>query len=624
MSLQANLSPSYAPSTLNALLRKATLRIRAARLLRFGSTGLCIGSWLALLLLGAGKLRLLPSSPWLELGPILLGLLSGAAFALLPRLSALTVARLTEQRADLKERLSSAIALEATEAASTSPFYPALRADAERYAADVNLKAIYPLRIPRAFWLSLLALTLLAGVTLLPSLPLFWSKEKKAEMSEVKKEGIRIMRLAQQAEKEATKKHLPMTKQAAEELKKLGIKMREGKLDKVHAMVAMHKLTQKLAEQQRQQAAQKKNAAQAQQAAQQLKQALQKLDKQLQQRQQALQQMAANQQMKPTNPNNALRNGQQAHQQKGAQKNGSAALKKNAQQVQQLKKELVSLQKMQQALRAMQQALQTQNSAAMQQAMQQLSQLAQQSVGNPQLAQQMGQQLQSLAKALQQAGLNRTAQQLAQIAKMLQNSQNFNSEQLAFLKKLLGQIPGMCFGECMGEWWQVSPLDQEALLALLAACQKGARFGLGTPSFGLFPGGSPNGAALFGSHKHFSAMKDPGKTKAHLLIANSKGSKAGQGKAGSLQEFIHYLAMHPHTPGHAPNGMILGTRTQKGNELSIQFLGDPDGASASTPYYQAVITGQRQAESVLNQEHVPVTLRQQVRAYFDTLHGEGK
>src|SRR5579875_4056365 len=119
MSLQANLSPSYAPSALHVLLREATWRIRAARLLRFGSTGLCIGSWLALLFLGAGKLRLLPPSPWMELGPILLGLLIGTAFALLPRLSALTVARLTEQRADLKERLSSAIALETTESASS-------------------------------------------------------------------------------------------------------------------------------------------------------------------------------------------------------------------------------------------------------------------------------------------------------------------------------------------------------------------------------------------------------------------------------------------------------------------------------------------------------------------------
>ncbi|CEK13028.1 hypothetical protein [Chthonomonas calidirosea] len=619
MSLQANLSPRYVPSPLNVLLRRATLRIRAARLLRFGTAGLCAGSWLAVLLLGASKLRLLPPVLWLEFGPILLGLFIGAAVALLPRLSTLSVARLTEQRADLKERLSSAIALETSD--SMSPFFPALRDDAERHAASVDLKAIYPLRIPRTFWLSLLALALLAGVTLLPSLPLFWSKEKKAEMNEVKKEGVRIVRLAQQAEKEATQKHLPMTKQAAEELKKLGTKMREGKLDKVHAMVAMNKLTQKLAEQQRRLAAQKQNAAQAQQAAQQLKQSLQKLDKQLQQRQQVLQRMAANQQM---NPNNALRNGQQARQQHGAQKNGLDALKKHAEQMQQLKKELASLQKMQQALQAMQQALQMQNSQAMQQAMQQLSQLAQQSMGNPQLAQQMGQQLQSLAQALQLAGLNRTAQQLAQIAKMLQNAHSLNAEQLASLQKLLAQIASMCLGECQAQWWQISPLDQEALLALLAAFQKNGKFGFGIPGLGLIPGGMSNGAALFGSHRRFSAMKDPGKTKAHLLIANSKSDKMGQGKSGSLQEFIHYLAMHPHTPSHAPNGMILGTRTQKGNELSIQFLGDPEGGVASQPYYQALITNQRQAESVLNQEHVPVTLRQQVRAYFDTLHGEGK
>ena len=70
-----------------------------------------------------------------------------------------------------------------------------------------------------------------------------------------------------------------------------------------------------------------------------------------------------------------------------------------------------------------------------------------------------------------------------------------------------------------------------------------------------------------------------------------------------------------------PNGMIPGTRSKNGQELSIQTLGAPDHVNSSLPYYQAVETSQKQAASALSRERVPAAMRQQVKDYFDTLHG---
>lgn len=614
MSLQAHLTEvAPARSPLYVALRRATFRIRFVRFVRFCSVGLSVGGWSGLLLMIGSKLHLWPSAFWLPWAVLALGVLGGALVALIPPLPLLRVAQLTEQRAQLKERLSSAIALQSS-AKTTTEFYSALWADAERHVVGLDLRTLYPVRLPRSLLLGSLACLLLIAFTFLPSLPLFWPQQKKAEMAEMRKEGLQIVHLAQQAEREAAKKHLPVTKQVAEELKKLGQKMREGKLDKPHALVAMHKLTQRLAEQQRHQAEQKKAAMQ--QAAQQLKPSLKQLEQQIALRRQALQSLQRQQK-----PAQRLQNSAKASNPKS-----SNVKQADARKMAQLQKELASLQKLQQALQAIQQALQSQNASALQQAMQQVAQVAQQAQGNPQMAQQLAQQLQQLAQVMQQANLKLTAQQLAQIAQMLRQMDHLSPQQLAQINAMWAKIMGICMGECQSAGFNINLLDQKALLALLTACQgkMGALpFLFSLPGFGSKPGGF-QGFAMRGNHRHYAAMKDPGNTKPKL-VAVGKGGKMGLGKAGFVQQFIKYLAMSRGLPGHKPNGVVPGTRSLSGNELNVPFLGEPEGGTnAATPYYQALVTSERQAESALNQEHVPVTLRQQVRAYFDSLHGEGK
>src|ERR1041384_5463201 len=98
------------PEGLNAKLRAATRRIRALMLLRYGSRAVCWSALLCLILVGLSKLRVFDTpSPWLVGGVIGAALLSAILFTTLRRLTELDVAKLTERRADLKERLSSAV-----------------------------------------------------------------------------------------------------------------------------------------------------------------------------------------------------------------------------------------------------------------------------------------------------------------------------------------------------------------------------------------------------------------------------------------------------------------------------------------------------------------------------------
>src|SRR5579871_439244 len=141
-----------APSenALNTALRTAMRRIRLLRLLRNGSTGLCAGAILCLILAGLGKLsQPLTPMPWLLALLLMVSVLAGAAYALLLPLTDLDVARVTESRADLKERLSSAVEFQQLGASSDSPFYGEQLRDANRHAAELDVKALYPTRVPR-------------------------------------------------------------------------------------------------------------------------------------------------------------------------------------------------------------------------------------------------------------------------------------------------------------------------------------------------------------------------------------------------------------------------------------------------------------------------------------------
>jgi hypothetical protein len=140
------------PSALSDTLARAARRVRVLLALRHGATGLFAGGLGSLLFVAVLR------SPWGESWPsewlaappaagLLLGTLWGATRAVPP----LDVARLTEQRLDLKERLSTALAL--APAGERDPLVARQVRDAEAHAAGgLDLRAAFPLGVPRRVW----------------------------------------------------------------------------------------------------------------------------------------------------------------------------------------------------------------------------------------------------------------------------------------------------------------------------------------------------------------------------------------------------------------------------------------------------------------------------------------
>jgi hypothetical protein len=604
-SLKSLNSSAQIPEALRTTLLAATRRIRALLLLRFIARTLCVTSVAALLVLGLSKLRLFEMpSPW-SVGALLgLGVLCAVVLAFLRPLTALDVARLTERRADLKERLSSAVEFQQRNALGAESFYDALLADADRHAAGLDVRALYPLRIPRSLPVGMLCALALFLFYYLPTLPMFWSPQMKQEMAEVKRQGIQIEKLAKDTTKTADQQKLDETKKAAAEAQKLGEAMHKGELNKKQALVSMQKLTRKMEEAQKRLAA-SLPAKPMEQAQSEFKRSLDKMQ----------QDVEAEQQKRAAQAQQAAKNQQAKNGQKPGDKNN--ALNQN-----QHKPESEAMKQARKALEQMQQAMQQQNPQQMQQAMQQMAQQMQSGQMSPEEMQQMAQAMQQMAQALQNTEQYQSSQMLQQLSQMMQQNQGKidpnTLQQMAQMMRNIGQSMGHCNGNGKGM------MDAKMLQQLAEALKNGRLSMCMGTSLGKGPGqgrgGKGPGKGFNGSGGPFEAMKDPGnKAQARLLAQGQDNGKTGIGKSGSAQEFAKYLGQASKGSKYLPNGKIAGTRSRNGQELQQYMTGDPEAFKGSSPYYQAYQTNRRAAESALNKENIPAAYKKQVRDYFDSI-----
>lgn len=587
------------PNTLNATLRAATRRIRLLMLTRYIGLSLCISAPIGLLAVVLSKVHLLPEtpSPWITGGLVGIALLAAVIVAFARPLTTLDVAKLTERRTDLKERLSSAVEFHALGVDTSEAFYGEQLADAELHAGKVNLKTAYPARVPRTLILGLLAALGLFLVYYLPTLPMFWSPKQKQDMADVKKEGIAIVKLAEDAQKNAEQQKLDETKKAAEEAKKLGEAMRKGKMDKKQSLVAMEKLTKKMEE------AQKKLAASLPKKS--LEQAKNEFKKSLEQQQKDVE---ASQKKKAE------------EQAKNAQQPPRDMEKKPGDKSpQQQKNQSPQMKEAQKALQQMAQALADQNQQQMQQAMEKIADQMQSGKMSKEEMQQMAQALQQLAQALKNTNMDQQSQQMQQMAQAMQSMQMDPKSlaQMAAMCKNIGK--GMGQGKGMGK----GELDMKSLESMMQALKNGKMtmcMGNGKlPGNGF--GGKGPGRGFGGSGDPTKAMKDPGNTKPRLMAMGKNEWTNAKGKNGNAQEFAKLMAQNGGTAAskHLPNGKIAGTRLQNGNEMQQSMTGDPEAARSNAPYYQVYQTSKKAAESTLNKESIPAAYKKQVRDYFDSI-----
>ncbi|MDH7602071.1 MAG: hypothetical protein QHI38_07975 [Armatimonadota bacterium] len=182
----------------------------------------------------------------------LAGAAGGFLYGLLRPLDDLAVAALTDKRANLRERLSTALALSRQSDAATAHESDVLRAlinDAVERASKLDAGRVFPHKfgLPHAaFGVGTL---LFAAAIVLPVCPAIQSENRRAEVRVMKREGAKLVRIAKEIRREAGSKQAEMQKLAAR-LEELGRKIESGRMSKKQAMLKAHRLTKEIRERQ--------------------------------------------------------------------------------------------------------------------------------------------------------------------------------------------------------------------------------------------------------------------------------------------------------------------------------------------------------------------------------------
>lgn len=557
-------APPPSLDLVDAKIRGAIHRIRLLMLVRYGSLALCIGAGVGLLVVGGGKLGLYATpEPMVPAAVIAFALCAAIVATLLRPLRSLDVARLTERRAGLKERLSSAVEFRAQGVDASEPFYREQFADAERHAGALELRTLYPLHLPRTFGAGLAAALAVFLLYYLPTLPAFWTPQKKKDAAAVKQQGLAITRLAEDTEKAAEAKNFEATRKAAAEARKIGEAMRQNRVDKKEALVRMQKLTKQITETQRKMA-EKLPSKSLDTSHSEYKKSLDMLQREIAESRQQ-------KQLASTDP-------------------------------QKLQKQTKSLQEMQKTLSSMEQAMRNQDPRAMQQAMEEMAKQMQSGQVPKEQMQQMQKAMDALSKALQNSAMQDAAKQLQELAKQMQqmqSMQNLDPKMLAELAKQM-QKAAQSMGNSPSP--TLAQKDAEALKQLLEALKDG-KMQLGMGKNGSMPGQMPG--------------MTPGQMQSRTKSSvQGKGKGRGIGSGSTQDEMTQYLKKLNKA---APNSRVTGKRSGPSLDVQLTTKGDPEATQSATPYYEVYQKSRKAAETTLDKENIPAAYKEQVKEYFDSI-----
>jgi chemotaxis protein histidine kinase CheA len=611
---------------LNALnwvdrLRPYRQRVRILLMWRYGAMAGVAGAFVATLLSLLDWRGMLTVYPWQLSACIVAGVLMGALYGLLLRVSDAAIAQLIDRRAGLKDRLQTA--MEHTDGAHL--FDLPLIEDAQNALQNADPKRIFRPQFGKWQKLFVGAVALTLFVQFLPQILAIALPERREEQKEIKQAAQEIQEVAKPILEEAKKPDADeLTKRIAQNVELYNKRAREAKMNKQKALLRYNEIldeARKLEQQTQkrlEQAAQKAQTAgeqlqklaeksnQQNQLPPHLQQQLQNLHQQLQQQMQSLQQQLQSgkdlqgrpltaqqradlqQQLQRLqaslqamqNPNQANLQAQmndlqrkidelQRMLQSGKDANGNPLSKE---QMEQLKKQLESLQQQMRALKLSQEAQEflrkLMNDPAFKEAMEHLRKLAEQM---QKLNQQQDPQQRKLTQEEIEQRLQELERQLEELAK------KYNSDEK--IRELAQQI-----------------LEQVKQMKKLSQCQ-GACMGLGMGNcFGL---GMGLGAGAFGTKQK---------------QAWDKGEFVGQPELfnqGDKQPELKIPMKDTAVSGQPP--LVPGAGDY------MDYNAPPTPGGSSIPLTQALPTYQKKAEQALSQQNVPPAERKRVKRYFESL-----
>jgi hypothetical protein len=238
-----------------SILLTAVGKVRTRIRLLLASQGACLGltaaALIGLLLVLATRMRWWTDAVDYLWAVLLLGAVVGLIAGWTRRITPLVAAQIADDRAHLKERLSTAVELAGRP--ERTPLQQAQLADAAQAARSLEPARVLPWRVPRqARWLGLATCILLAAL-FVPDLPVFSSPQEKLDRAAMRIEGERLQQVAKELEKKLDPEkrddeNEEILKQIARNMKQLGKDQERGRISKKQAMLEMNDLQKQLRE----------------------------------------------------------------------------------------------------------------------------------------------------------------------------------------------------------------------------------------------------------------------------------------------------------------------------------------------------------------------------------------
>lgn len=211
--------------------------------------GLTAGLAASLLLVAATKLLWWTDAVdyiWLA---ALLGAVAGALYGWTRPIEPLVAAQIVDERAGLKERLSTAVAL--SRLPERSEVAEVQIADAARHAQSLRAAEVLPWKIPPQWRFLAAAAVVLAAAIYVPDLPIFHSTQDQKDREAIRLEGERLQKVAKTLEKQLPKgsdENAAIMRRIQEQMKQLGKDMRNNRIPKKQAMLRANQLQKELKE----------------------------------------------------------------------------------------------------------------------------------------------------------------------------------------------------------------------------------------------------------------------------------------------------------------------------------------------------------------------------------------
>ena len=402
-------------AAINHFLSQARRRVRFSLGIKYASRTALVMLTLSILWLAASRVELLPEPGNLAIVALMfLPLFASIIYAAVVPIYSMQIARLLDERANLKERITTA--LEFNNSLETLPMATCQAKDTYRTLSSVKIKDVFPLNLPREAIAVIVCLIVLAGVFYLPTLPIFWSQSRREDADIIRKQGIQLEKLALQIDKASNDLALTQTAQAAKEALKLAKAMKLANMSRKEAFINTEKLTRSIQDRQQKLAQQNSPDQEAmKRAAEEFKNAIQQADK--------------------ANPQSAP--------------NTSPAMKKA-----------------EKAMKDMIQAMAEQNGEKMSQSMHKISESMKSGKLSPAEMQKLGQKMSALSKALSKTNMSVTAKELEQLGKLMQSKQ-LDAETLKKMAQMAKMTAGQCKSIGKGQ------MDEKTMQALLEAIKNG-------------------------------------------------------------------------------------------------------------------------------------------------------